>query len=72
MLYLVFVLLYRHGDLLYIKENDSAGVASVTARSTRTAVEDEIDSYLRKKDGKIYRERHPQLLVKYYMQHNDC
>lgn len=47
-----------------MKENESAGGAAIAAapvKSSVTMTEDDIDQLLRKKDGKIYRERHPQL-----------
>ena len=56
---IVCVIFYRHGDMLYMKENDTGTIDAVTV--TGPTVEDEIDKQLRKKDGKIYREKDPQL-----------
>lgn len=60
----------RHGDMLYMfVENKGEGVALEGATGGQNdvkmleVVEDKIDRLLRKKDGKIYRKRDPQLLV---------
>ena len=57
---IVCVIFYRHGDMLYMKENDNGTIDAVRT-VTGPTVEDEIDKQLRKKDGKIYREKDPQL-----------
>jgi hypothetical protein len=57
---------FRHGDMLYILVKDSMGKALEESQETEKRLmitEDTIDSFLRKKDGKIYRPRDPQLLV---------
>jgi nuclear protein localization family protein 4 len=54
----------RHGDMLYILVKDSMGKALEESQETEKRLmitEDTIDSFLRKKDGKIYRPRDPQL-----------
>uniref|UniRef100_A0A6I8SED5 Nuclear protein localization protein 4 homolog n=1 Tax=Xenopus tropicalis TaxID=8364 RepID=A0A6I8SED5_XENTR len=62
----------KHGDMLFLFPSSSAGLAgpssdvmdtSATVSGSRSpqVVEDEIDQYLSKQDGKIYRNRDPQL-----------
>lgn len=62
--------LNRHGDLLFLFPSSLAGPSSEMETSTSpglkalgapTVVEDEIDQYLSRQDGKIYRSRDPQL-----------
>lgn len=62
--------LNRHGDLLFLFPSSLAGPSSEMETSTPpglkalgapTVVEDEIDQYLSRQDGKIYRSRDPQL-----------
>lgn len=62
--------LNRHGDLLFLFPSSLAGPSSEMETSTPlgfkalgapNVVEDEIDQYLSKQDGKIYRSRDPQL-----------
>lgn len=63
-------LLNRHGDLLFLFPSSLAGPSSemetsippgLKALGAPTVVEDEIDQYLSRQDGKIYRSRDPQL-----------
>ncbi len=56
---IICAVFYRHGDMLYMKENDAGTIDAV--KVTGPTAEDEIDKQLRKKDGKIYREKDPQL-----------
>lgn len=67
---LTFCLLNRHGDLLFLFPSNLAGPSSemetsasvgLKAFGVPNVVEDEIDQYLSKQDGKIYRSRDPQL-----------
>ncbi|XP_007482935.1 nuclear protein localization protein 4 homolog isoform X2 [Monodelphis domestica] len=60
----------KHGDLLFLFPSSLAGPSSDMETSSTQAlrawgapnvVEDEIDQYLSKQDGKIYRNRDPQL-----------
>nr|XP_060501131.1 nuclear protein localization protein 4 homolog isoform X2 [Panthera onca] len=60
----------KHGDLLFLFPSGLAGPSSEMETSVPpgskacgapTVVEDEIDQYLSKQDGKIYRSRDPQL-----------
>ncbi|EHB08021.1 Nuclear protein localization protein 4-like protein [Heterocephalus glaber] len=60
----------KHGDLLFLFPSNLAGPSSemetstsvgVKAFGTPNVLEDEIDQYLSKQDGKIYRSRDPQL-----------
>ncbi|KAM7068136.1 nuclear protein localization protein 4 homolog isoform 3-T3 [Molossus nigricans] len=60
----------KHGDLLFLFPSSLAGPSSEMETSTTlglrafgasNVVEDEIDQYLSKQDGKIYRSRDPQL-----------
>nr|XP_020856501.1 nuclear protein localization protein 4 homolog isoform X3 [Phascolarctos cinereus] len=60
----------KHGDLLFLFPSSLAGPSSDMETSSSQAlrawgapnvVEDEIDQYLSKQDGKIYRNRDPQL-----------
>ncbi|XP_047400255.1 nuclear protein localization protein 4 homolog isoform X2 [Sciurus carolinensis] len=60
----------KHGDLLFLFPSSLAGPSSEMETSTPpglkafgapNVVEDEIDQYLSKQDGKIYRSRDPQL-----------
>uniref|UniRef100_A0A2K5ESQ3 NPL4 homolog, ubiquitin recognition factor n=1 Tax=Aotus nancymaae TaxID=37293 RepID=A0A2K5ESQ3_AOTNA len=60
----------KHGDLLFLFPSSLAGPSSEMEMSvppgfkgfgTPNVVEDEIDQYLSKQDGKIYRSRDPQL-----------
>nr|XP_042139221.1 nuclear protein localization protein 4 homolog isoform X2 [Peromyscus maniculatus bairdii] len=60
----------KHGDLLFLFPSSLAGPSSEMETSTSlglkafgapNVVEDEIDQYLSKQDGKIYRSRDPQL-----------
>lgn len=60
----------RHGDLLFLFPSGLAGPSSEMETSVPpgskacgapTVAEDEIDQYLSKQDGKIYRSRDPQL-----------
>uniref|UniRef100_A0A8C6H659 Nuclear protein localization protein 4 homolog n=2 Tax=Mus TaxID=862507 RepID=A0A8C6H659_MUSSI len=60
----------KHGDLLFLFPSSLAGSSSEMETSTSVGlkafgapnvVEDEIDQYLSKQDGKIYRSRDPQL-----------
>lgn len=62
--------LNRHGDLLFLFPSSLAGPSSEMETSATGAlkalgapnvVEDEIDQYLSRQDGKIYRSRDPQL-----------
>lgn len=63
--------LHRHGDLLFLFPSSLAGPSSEMETSTAApgpkapgaaqVVEDEIDQYLSRQDGKIYRSRDPQL-----------
>lgn len=62
--------LNRHGDLLFLFPSNLAGPSTEMETSTSgglktfgapNVVEDEIDQYLSKQDGKIYRSRDPQL-----------
>ena len=46
--------------MLYLKENE-VGVADTLDKPKETVLEDEVDQLLRKKSGKIQRERDPQL-----------
>lgn len=68
---MLFLLPPRHGDMLFLYPSSPAGSSSETmdtsvSQSLRPAgapqvVEDEIDQYLIKQDGKIYRNRDQQL-----------
>uniref|UniRef100_A0A2I3TBT1 NPL4 homolog, ubiquitin recognition factor n=2 Tax=Pan TaxID=9596 RepID=A0A2I3TBT1_PANTR len=60
----------KHGDLLFLFPSSLAGPSSEMETSAPpgfkvfgapNVVEDEIDQYLSKQDGKIYRSRDPQL-----------
>lgn len=60
----------RHGDLLFLFPSSLAGPSSemetsappgLRACGAPSVAEDEIDQYLSKQDGKIYRGRDPQL-----------
>lgn len=60
----------RHGDLLFLFPESLAGPSSemetssplgLKASGAPSVVEDEIDQYLSRQDGKIYRSRDPQL-----------
>lgn len=60
----------RHGDLLFLFPSGLAGPSSememsaplgLKACGAPNVVEDEIDQYLSRQDGKIYRSRDPQL-----------
>lgn len=62
--------LNRHGDLLFLFPSSLAGPSSemetsstinLKALGAPNVVEDEIDQYLSRQDGKIYRSRDPQL-----------
>ena len=62
--------LNRHGDLLFLFPSSLAGPSSemetsaplgLKASGAPSVVEDEIDQYLSRQDGKIYRSRDPQL-----------
>lgn len=62
--------LNRHGDLLFLFPSNLAGPSSemetsapqgLKACGAPNVVEDEIDQYLSRQDGKIYRSRDPQL-----------
>lgn len=51
-----------HGDMLYLLVKDSAdGALEEPNKQTVDITEDPIDVILRKKDGKIYRKKDPQL-----------
>lgn len=64
---------YRHGDMLFLYPSSPAGSSSSSetmdtsvSQNSRPGgapqvVEDEIDQYLIKQDGKIYRNRDQQL-----------
>uniref|UniRef100_A0AAA9RST8 NPL4 homolog, ubiquitin recognition factor n=5 Tax=Bovidae TaxID=9895 RepID=A0AAA9RST8_BOVIN len=60
----------KHGDLLFLFPSNLAGPSSemetsapqgLKACGAPNVVEDEIDQYLSRQDGKIYRSRDPQL-----------
>ena len=56
----------RHGDMIYLEHKiDLSTLVSVAGTSgdllSGSVEEDEIDKILKKKDGKIYREKDPQL-----------
>lgn len=62
--------LNRHGDLLFLFPSSLAGPSSemetsappgIKALGAPSVLEDEIDQYLSRQDGKIYRSRDPQL-----------
>uniref|UniRef100_F6U6B1 NPL4 homolog, ubiquitin recognition factor n=1 Tax=Ornithorhynchus anatinus TaxID=9258 RepID=F6U6B1_ORNAN len=60
----------KHGDLLFLVPSagpsaamDTSGGQGPQTWSLAPVVEDEIDQYLSKQDGKIYRSRDPQLLL---------
>lgn len=62
---------HRHGDMLFLYPSSPAGCSSETMDTSVSqglrpvgapqVVEDEIDQYLIKQDGKIYRNRDQQL-----------
>ena len=62
---------HRHGDMLFLYPSSPAGSSSETMDTSVSqglrpvgapqVVEDEIDQYLIKQDGKIYRNRDQQL-----------
>ena len=55
---LLFMVLNRHGDMLYLSETGGRGLQQETTKDT---MEDEIDQLLKKRDGLIHRDRDPQL-----------
>uniref|UniRef100_A0A672ZZX9 Nuclear protein localization protein 4 homolog n=1 Tax=Sphaeramia orbicularis TaxID=375764 RepID=A0A672ZZX9_9TELE len=71
----------KHGDMLFLFPSGSSGspgevmdTATPHSSSSLPSVqEDEIDQYLAKQDGKIYRNRDPQLFTysAYYLNHLD-
>ena len=74
-LYLFVFVLFRHGDMLYLfptkvevdglaqDESSSSSISSSSSTQPAQAsvVEDEVDQFLWKQDGKIYRKRDDQL-----------
>lgn len=59
--YPLSVIPIRHGDMLYMNDKEVQGRSSDVSKKTVVIKEDEVDQILRKKDGKIYREKDPQL-----------
>ena len=55
------VIIIRHGDMLYMAVQDTQNRSYEADKQYNNITEDSIDITLRKKDGKIYRKRDPQL-----------